>query len=232
MYKSGVGSLVMVVIGAGLTASLSCGDNLTLLNPSFLNFLEGGQVPITPGPNAAFVLVRVVNQTRGQAISFVVTAEIARAARDDEGQLQRDENGAVVTELVMETHRVQTFPVGNASEAGVLFSCAAGAQAVERVGLGENLLPSDRGVFLNSAAGGVAGLGVQAGVNALNRTDGDFRCGDTVTFEVIDTIGVPGNVKVRSFLLQGELQPNQFAGPDTFRNFAQFLQTQVREEEP
>jgi hypothetical protein len=224
------------IIGAVLTACIvvlvgvGCGGNLTLLNPAFLNFVQGGQFPLTPGPGANFVLVRVLNKTTNFPISFVVTADITRASRDEEGNLQFDESGNLVTESVLQTHRLQTFPVGNAAEAGVLFEC--GDQAIERVGLGENLLPSDRGIFLNAQAGGQAGLGVQAGVNPLVRSAGNFSCGDTVVFEAIDSIGVPGNVKVRSFLLLGSEQPGEFSGPDTFRNYQEFLQSQIREDEP
>ena len=232
MNRVGGRRLVALMVVAAVAIPLGCGGNFSLLNPSFLNFVQGGQFPLTPGPNAAFVFVRVVNKTADEPMSFVVTAEIARALRDENGVLQRDENGQVVTELVLETHRLQTFPRGNASEAGTLFSCSAGSQAVERVGLGENLLPTDRGVFLNAVAGGVAGLGVQTGVNALNRIDGNFRCGDTITFEAIDATGVPGNVKVRAFLLPASDQPSAFSGLDTFRNYSEFLESQIREDEP
>ena len=232
MYKLGVGWLVAVVLGVGLTALAGCGGNFNLLNQSFLNFIQGDQFPLTPGPHAAFVLVRVVNKTANFPIAFVVTAEVSRAARDDEGEIQRDESGGVVTESVLETHRLQTFPAGNSSEAGVLFGCEAGEQAVERVGLGENLLPSDRGIFLNSLTGGIAGLGVQAGVNPLVRSAGNFACGDTVIFEAIDSTGVPGNVKVISFLVRGDLSPSRYVGPDTFRNYESFIQSQIREDEP
>jgi len=221
------------VLCAGVLAVTGgCGnENLTIFNPSFLNYLQGGQFPLTPGPNAAFVFVRTVNKTSNQSVAFVVTAEIERVQRDENGDLQRDESGNVVTEFVFETHRLRTFPAGNASEAGILYACTGGEQSVERVGLGENLLPSDRGIFVDATVGG-GGLGIQANVNPLSRSGGNFSCGDTVVFEVIDSIGVPGNIKVRSFVLSDDNQPTSFAGPDTFRNFERFLQSQVRENEP
>ncbi len=225
-------TLATALCAALLAPTISCdNENITFFNPSFLNYIEGGQFPLTPGPDASFVFVRTVNKTSNQSVAFVVTAEIERVQRDDNGDLQRDESGNVVTELVLETHWLRTFPVGNASEAGVLYACTGGEQSVERVGLGDNLLPSDRGVFVNATAGG-GGLGIQANVNPLSRSAGNFACGDTVVFEVIDAIGVPGNVKVRTFTLDASSQPATFAGPDTFVNYERFLQSQVRENEP
>ena len=54
----------MPVAGLGLAiAVVGCGNAAGLFNPAFVNTLVGGQVPVTPGPGAAFVLVRCVNET-------------------------------------------------------------------------------------------------------------------------------------------------------------------------
>ena len=102
MYKPGFGSLFAAVLIASV---VGCGENVSFLNPTFLNTLEGGQFPISPGPGADFVLVRVKNSTINTPISFTVTAEITRAARDENGDIQLNEFGDVVTEMVLESHR-------------------------------------------------------------------------------------------------------------------------------
>ena len=56
----------------GLTAA-GCG-NVGILNPAFLSAFVGGVVPFTPGPGAAYVFVRCVNDT-DEPIEFIVTIQ-------------------------------------------------------------------------------------------------------------------------------------------------------------
>ncbi|MCC7293865.1 MAG: hypothetical protein IT449_17540 [Phycisphaerales bacterium] len=215
--------LGMGVGAAGVLLSMAgCGNpNALLFNDSFINYVSGGIVPQTPGPTGAFVLVRAVNSTQ-QNIQFVVTAEITRAALDDEGNQQFDVNGSLITETVLETVRLNTFPFGNANELGHVFACST--QAIERIGLGDNLLATDQGLFVGFEVGGNPGFGVSAGVNPLDRTEGNFKCGDTVILRAIESTGIPGGVAVDSFVLPWEEQPECCVGPDTFQNLEALLE--------
>ena len=69
-------SATTFLIGCGafglLTFVAACDSTATVFNSAFINTLAGGEVPVTPGPGAAFVLVRVDNETL-QAVEFVVT---------------------------------------------------------------------------------------------------------------------------------------------------------------
>lgn len=218
-YRIQVGSLGTAV----LLALSGCGNpNALFLNDSFINYVSGGIVPQTPGPTGAFVLLRAVNST-GQNIQFVVTAEITRAALDDDGNQQFDVSGNLITETVLETVRLNTFPFGNANELGHVFSCST--QAIERIGLGDNLLATDQGLFVGFEVGGNPGFGVSAGVNPLDRTEGNFQCGDTIILRAIESTGIPGGVSVDSFVLSWEEQPECCLGPDTFQNLEAVLET-------
>jgi len=208
-----------VLLGAAVfaTGGILWGCNAGFLNPAFANVLSGGVVPLTPGPESQFVLVRVVNGTNDVPIEFVVTAE---------RQLVVDEAGSFVTQTTTETHRLITFPTGNAAEMGLLLDCNPG---LTRIGLGENLdLPNtDPGLFLNAAVAGTTGFGVPAGIAALDARAGNFECGDTVIFQAFTSSGSIGGVSVNSALLDFQSQPSQFVGRDTFLNARIFLELQV-----
>ena len=213
---------------SGLTAlGVGCGGSVTLFNPAFLNTFTGGQFPLTPGPVAAFVFVRVVNET-GDVAEFTVTIERERLSKDDDNLPQFDEFGNPVTVSERETVRLTTFPTPPANELGVLFECSP--SPVNIVGLGENLLPSDAAVFIGGqGAGGATGAGVSASeVNPLSREAGNFNCGDTIIFRAFTPGGVAGGtVTIKPFLLPGSEQPSFFDGPDTFANFELFLDSQA-----
>lgn len=210
---------------------LSCGNNATLLNPAFVNTLSGTYYPRTPGPNASFILVRAVNETR-EVVTFIVTVEKREFVRDENGNPQFDDNDNPITRDVRESRRLTTFPTGRAGELGVVFPCDV--SAIIRIGLGENLLPTDAAVFVGGGGpAGAPGFGVPASdLNPLSLAASNFNCGDTVIFRAIESVGVPGGVSVSAFLLPGSEQPSSFQGPNTFVNLEQFLETQVREGGP
>ncbi len=220
------------VVAAMLLCVAGCGNpDALFFNDSFINYVSGGIVPQTPGPTGAFVLVRALNSTQ-QNIQFVVTAEITRAALNDEGNQQFDVDGNLITETVLETVRLNTFPFGNANQLGHVFACSA--QAIERIGLGDNLLPTDQGLFVGFEVGGNPGFGVSAGVNPLDRVEGNFKCGDTVILRAIESSGIPGGVSVDSFVLPWEEQPECCTGPDTFQNLEAVIENSLggSDEEP
>ena len=222
---TGMVVLVVTALGAG------CGSGITPFNPAFLNTFTGGQFPLTPGPGAAFVFVRVVNET-GDVAEFTVTIEREDFSLDDDGQRQFDELGNPVTVSERETVRLTTFAAPPANELGVLFSCSP--SPVNVVGLGENLLPSDAAVFIGGQGGGGAtGAGVTAAdVNPLSREAGNFNCGDTIIFRAFTPGGLAGgSVTIQSLLLPGSEQPSIFGGPNTFANLELFLESQAREED-
>jgi hypothetical protein len=209
-----------------------CSDAATLFSPAFVNTVSGGYVPVTPGPNAPFILVRVVNET-GQNAEFVVTVEKRIIEVDEDGNFLFDENNEPVTRIVRETHRVATSPTAPANDLGLLFSCAR--FPITRIGLGENLLDTDTAVSVGGGgAGGAAGVSVEVGdLNPLVLEGvGNFNCGDTVIFRAFQSVGVPGGVGLQSFLLPGSEQPTNFSGPSTFENLAGFLESQLQEELP
>ncbi len=223
--------LAVVCMSVVTALGLSCGNGGGLLNPAFVNTLYGTYFPRTPGPSADFILVRVVNETT-QVATFEVTVERRDFVLDDDGNPQYDDNGDPITRDFLERRELTTFPVGRASELGVLFPCDV--SPVIRIGLGENLLPTDAAVFVGGGGpGGAPGFGVPAaGLNPLDLFAGNFNCGDTIIYRAITSTGVPGNVIVQSFLLPGSEQPSLFNGPNTFVNLQNFLETQVREEGP
>lgn len=223
--------LALALCGCGAAAAVSSGCGAGFFNPAFVNSqLGGGVVPQTPGPGADFVLVRVVNST-AQPVEFIVTIDRDVLDLDDEGNPQRDEDGNLLTIAKRETVRLQTAATGDSAESGALFPCFD--SRITRVGLGENLLPSDAGIFVGgSGAGGATGFGVSVGsLNPLSLAAGNFNCGDTVIFRAIVQAGQAGGIGLQSFLLPGFEQPSEFSGPNTFVNFQQFLETQVSEDD-
>lgn len=217
------------LLACGVIAAAGSGCGSSIFNSAFVNSqLGGGVVPQTPGPNADFVLVRVVNSTT-QPVEFIVTIDRDVLDLDDEGNPQRDEDGNLLTVSKRETVRLQTAGTGDSSESGVLFPCAE--SRITRVGLGENLLPSDAGVFVGgTGAGGATGFGVPVGsLNPLSLAAGNFNCGDAVIFQALIQTGTAGGIGLKAYLLPGFEQPSVFSGPNTFVNFQQFLETQVSE---
>ena len=223
-----------VLIGCGtlglLTLAAACGSTATVFNPAFLNTLSGGYLPVTPGPGAAFVLVRVVNDTT-QVVEFVVTIEREVLVVDDDGNFEQDEQGNFITVPERKTVNVTTNATGLATDMGVLFPC--GESPVTLVGLGANLLPTDAAVFVGGeGAGGAAGFGVPAGsLYPLSLKAGNFNCGDTIIFQAFVSTGVAGGVSLLSWLLPGSEQPDEFRGPDTFVNLEDYIESQVSEDD-
>lgn len=206
----------VILVGAlMISGTLICGCNVGFLNPAFANTLTGAVVPLTPGPESSFVLVRVINET-GVSVEFVVTAEREELI---------DEGNAIITQTIKETVRLLTFPIGQAQELGVLLDCTPG---ITRIGLGENLDQpgTDAGIFINAEVGGIAGAGVPVDVAPLV-SPGNFVCGDTVIFRAFTSTGNVGGVKVQTALLDFQSQPSQFIGPDTFLNARRFLELQI-----
>ena len=222
-----------ITVGAILLAfTLSgCGSTLGIFNPAFINTASGGVIPVTPGPGAAFVFVRGLNETN-QVVEFTVTIEREVLVTDDEGRFQVDEFGDFVTRPERETVQLTTFPQGLANDLGVLFPC--NESPVTLVGLGENLLPTDPVIFVGGAGpAGSTGFGVTApNLNPLSLTQGNFNCGDTVIFRAFTNPRVAGGVGVQALLLPGSEQPSLFGGPSTFVNFQDFLNAQNQQNEP
>lgn len=214
-----------------LLMTAGCGSSASFFNPAFVNTVSGGVFPVTPGPAAAFVLVRGRNDT-GQNVEFVITIERDERRLDDEGNFQTDEQGNAVVRSRRETVRLTTFGTGQSSDLGTLFPCSESPVTI--VGLGENLLPTDAAIVVGGQGGaGASGFGVPAGnLNPLRLDVGNFNCGDTIIFRAFLSTSVPGGVGLEPFLLPGSEQPSTFQGPSTFANFEAFLQSQVREDEP
>lgn len=213
----------------GLMLIPACGG-AGLFNPAFINATTGGQFPVTPGPGAAFVLVRGRNET-GQNVEFIVTIERDVLVTDENGNFQVDENGNFVTRPERQTVRLNAGATGASTDVGTLFSCRQ--SPVTKVGLGENLLPTDAAIFVGGGgAGGVPGFGVTApNLNPLELNQGNFNCGDTIIFRAFRSVGVAGGVAVAAFLLPGSEQPSIFTGPDTFFTYQSFLESQIPETE-
>ena len=131
---------------AGLFAA-GCSSTANIFNPTFVNLTSGGVFPLTPGPGADFVLVRVVNETNSNA-EFIVTIEREVFQRDGDGNVILDEFGNPLTLSVRETKRLDTLVAAPGNEMGVLFPCSE--SPINLIGLGENLLPNDAAVFLGT----------------------------------------------------------------------------------
>ncbi len=221
---------LLAMTAVSMLVAGGCGG-VGLFNPAFVNTTVGGEFPVTPGPGAAFVLVRALNET-GQIVEFIITVERQRLVLDDDGNFQIDEDNNFITRPERETVRLLTGATGQATEMGVLFDC--GVEPVTFVGLGENLLPTDAVLFIGGGGAGAAtGIGVAAGdLNPLSLAASNFNCGDTIIFRAFRSTGTPGGVRVETFLQPGSEQPSIFSGPDTFVNLETFLEAQVREDEP
>jgi len=211
--------------------SNGCGNTGSLFNPAFINTFQGGVFPLTPGPPVAFILVRVLNDT-GQTAEFTVTIEQLIIETDEDGNFLYDDAGNPITRAVLRTKQLFTSPNAPANDLGVLFDCSV--FPVTRIGLGENLLPTDAGVFIGGEGpAGSPGFGISAGqLNPLSLEAGNFNCGDTVIFQAFQSTGVPGGVSLQSYILPHSEQPSEFQGPSTFENYEALLESQVREEEP
>lgn len=211
------------------SAAWLAGCGAGVFNSAFLNTLIGGQTPVTPGPGAAFVFVRCVNDTN-EVVRFFLTIQRSVLEVDSNGNFVLDDMGMFVTNPEREQFDLLTRPAGRSREAGMLFPC--GESPVTHVGLGENLLKDDIAVEVGgTGTGGTAGSGVPAGnLNPLQLEAGNFNCGDTIIFRAFRATGIAGGVALQSFLLPGSEQPSNFAGPNTFVNLENFLESQVRED--
>jgi hypothetical protein len=199
--------VVLVALAAGVSGCINAG---ALLNPSFLNYATGGVIPLTPGAESGFVLVRARNNTT-DAIEFIVTVEREVEVIPDPGV-----DAPITTAIEQQTYRIITIPDNLANDVGILFDCP-----VTRVGLGEDIdRPAEEpGLFIGTEEGGfIQGFGVPGNVNPLDSRVGNFSCGDTVIFEASSSVGTVGNVSVASFVLPAENQPTDVSGPDTFNN--------------
>ena len=222
-------------LSAAVVAGLfvvGCSSTANIFNPTFVNLTSGGVFPLTPGPGADFVLVRVVNETNSNA-EFIVTIEREVFQRDEDGNVILDEFGNPLTLSVRETKRLNTLVAAPGNEMGVLFPCSD--SPINLIGLGENLLPNDAAVFIG---GGGAGFGGGSGVSVgdfqpLSRlvNPPNFVCGDTVIFRAILSSRSVGTVKLESWVLPGFEQPDQFAGLNTFVNYQSFLESQLSDDE-
>lgn len=223
--------MIPVVFGllVGLMA-IGCGNAAAVLNPAFANTFIGGVVPVTPGPPADFVFVRGLNET-GAFAEYIVTIEREVIERDDDGNPIFDDSGEVVTRPVRSTVSILVSPNAPLNDQGILFPCVT--SPINVVGLGENLLADDvQLVSGGTGAGGTTGVGVtDPTLNPLTREAGNFACGDTIIFRAILSTSVAGGIKIDAFLLSGFDQPDEFAGPSTFLNYQNFLESQVREDE-
>lgn len=220
----------MLCVGVTLGV-IGCGGTVGVFNPAFVNSVSGDVFPVTPGPSAEFVLVRVVNET-GQISTFDVTVEQEVVELDDDGNILLDANGDPLTRIEVIRRRLLTAPDAPANESGILFDCST--SPIARVGLGENLLPTDAAIFVGGeGVAGSPGFGVTASnLNPLSRDAGNFECGDTVIFQAFQSLGVPGGVGLASFVINSDQAPGAYSGPDTFANFQGIQESQVREEEP
>lgn len=227
VYKRGIfiGFITLILIIPG------CGNTFGVFNPAFVNTISGGEFPVTPGPGAAFVFVRGLNETN-QVVEFIVTIEREVLVTDDQGQFQVDEFGNFVTRPERETVQLTTFPQGLSNDIGVLFPC--NESPITLVGLGENLLPTDPVIFVGGQGpAGTSGFGVTApNLNPLSLFAGNFNCGDTIIYRAFTNFGVAGGVGVQTFLLPGSEQPSLFDGPNTFVNLQQFLSSQSSQSGP
>jgi hypothetical protein len=210
-------ALIIALLTAAAGWTGGCGENATLFNPSFINYTQGGVVPLTPGQPSFFNLIRLVNLT-GNPVQFIVTVE--RVPVPEEGE---EPTG----QLAAETFLLDTFPNGLTNEVGLLINCGA-----VRVGLGENLnFPEDEpGLFIGVDTDTnqiINGFGVPARVNPLDARAGNFRCGDTLIFQATTQVGVPGNVQVTSYVLPAAGQPTEYSGPDTFNNARSLLEREL-----
>lgn len=218
--SSSVGAIVLLLF-------VGCGSTAGFFNPAFVNTATGGVFPVTPGPGADFILVRALNET-GLNAEFIITIEREVFETDENGNVLLDEIGQPIFRAFRETIRLNTRTASPANEIAVLFPCDV--SPINLVGLGENLLPDDAAIFLGGTGTGVIiGGGVSVGDLApLSRlaSPPNFVCGDTIIFRAINSTQTIGTVKLQTFLLPGFEQPSVFAGPNTFVNYQNFLESQ------
>jgi len=226
-------NLLLLVGGPILLVSLwqmGCGSGtVSILNHAFVNTISGGVFPLTPGPRAAFVLVRCLNQTNQNA-EFQVTIEREILETDNDGNFRFEADGTPLTKTELERFRILTAAIAPANDVGVLLDCSV--SPVKRVGLGEDLLRTDAAVRVGPGNG----VGVRVDdLNPLSLDAGNFNCGDTIIFQAFENTGVAGGVSIHSFVLSGVGGPERFSGPNTFANFAAIREVEQRraeEEEP
>lgn len=231
-------TLILPIIAVGLGLGVAGCDTISVFNPAFTNILIGGEVPLTPGPSASYVLVRCINETN-QGIEFTVSIKRDVLETDEAGEFQTDETGEFITRSEHETVRLRTQPTGGARELGTLFPCL-GTSPVTLVGLGEDLVEGDTHIAVGvSGTGGSGGSGVNIpGLNPLpvsgRQQPGDdfFNCGDTIIFRAFESSVTAGNVNVEVFLLPGSEQPFDFRGSNTFANFEEIQAALARDQEP
>lgn len=224
MFKPVIRSLAITLAVSG------CG--VSVFNPAFVNSQSGGVHPVTPGPGAAFVLVRVVNDTVLDA-SFVVSIERSVLVRNEDGTPAVDDFGNPFTEDKVETKELDTVSTPPGNENGHLFPC--GDSPVNVVGLGDDLADlNSTAVFLRvPGSGGLQGFGISAReVPPLSREAGNFNCGDTIIFHAFSSQNSVGGVGLRSLLLRGEEQPAEFSGASTFETAQSVLETLIPENNP
>ncbi len=206
---------VMILLRFSLLIGMAgCGaDAALLLNPAFVNQIEGGVLfPLAPRPDTGLLLIRANNATT-EPITFLITVERSTVLAD----------GDATTITNSETTEVFTRPGSNSNEAGVLFPCDENNPIV-RIGLGRNLnQPStDAGLFIGGFNDVVPGFGVPGNINPLDILNGDFRCGDTLVYRAIQSVNQPGGFRVQAFIIPWENQPDNTAR-NTFDVASQFL---------
>lgn len=200
-------SLLVVMTGCGADAAL-------LLNPAFVNQIEGGVLfPLAPRPDTGLLFIRANNATT-ESITFLITVE--RSTLLVEGN-------TTMTLSESKTTEVFTEPGSNSNDAGILFNCDENNQ-ITRIGLGRNLnQPStDAGLFIGGFNDVIPGFGVPGNINPLDALDGDFECGDTIVYRAIQSVNQPGGFRVQAFIIPWENQPDNTTR-NTFDVASQFL---------
>lgn len=194
------------------TCMLGC-TPLSIFNPSFVNQATGSVFPLAPGDRSGFIMVRVNNST-SVPIEFLITVE-----RVSEPLLESET--AVVTK---ESVRLLTPSDSRANDLGVLLDCP-----LTRIGLGEDLdrPTTESGIFIGAEQVGVGGFGVPANVNPLSAAAGNFDCGDTIVFQVLEASGTVGGVRVNAFVLDDESLSDEVTGIDTFVNARSLMEEQT-----
>lgn len=205
-------------------AAIATGCSPIFLNPSFINSTSGELFPLVPGPDNGLVLIRAVNNT-SERLTFIITVERSTEITDTDG------SAGTITQA--ETVELFTQPEALSNEAGVLFECTA-ENPITRIGLGRNLNQpeTESGLFVGGFGDVIPGFGVPGNINPLANDPPDvnnFKCGDTVIFQAIQSIAAPGGFRVKPFVLPYELQPEETVR-NTFRVAADFLNGRPTEE--
>ncbi len=202
---------IFVLLAVGLLATTGCNTS-QFLNPALVNQSTGEVFALTPGDRSSFILVRGNNATT-VPIEFLITVE------------RQVESADVPGTFTTQTESVRLFapPNNRANDVGELFDCP-----VSRVGLGEDLdrPTTEPGIFVNAQAVGVGGLGVPPNVNPLSADADNFKCGDTIIFQVSETNNTVGGVVVQSYVLDSTRISTNVTGFDTFVNARSLLEEQ------